>query len=840
MTASLPAGSAADIRRRYGDDGVAAVVERMRADTKRLRLVNDCPTALDLACRFDLETVRTPALELLATKLRETVRTSSGRLVVSIGPQEGKTSLLRMLCVWLLADDPERRIVFASFAHSLAADSGLAVRDTITVHGEELGLAIDPSRGQQGDWRLAGHRGGMYAVGTGGALTGRPADLLCVDDPLRNQQDADSELIRRRLHEWWTAVARTRLAPGAPVIVVQTRWAQDDLAGRLISEGWPQVNIPALADGQTLDSLDRPVGEWLVSARGRTREQWEETRAAVGERVFAAMYQGRPAPLEGGLFQRAWFDSHRVVRDEVPELVEIAVGVDPADTGTGDEAGVLVAGRSPEAHLYVLADLTGMLSQAQWARRTCLAWLQQGAAKVVQERTLGMRSSIPDAWSLLRRQAHVLVEHGGDVDAALAALTEAGDDAAANAEQLVETAPWAGDILSRPSTGPRVESVTPRQSKLVRAQSITGLFETGRAHIVGRLPELEHELCFPGGTSITTDRGDVPIETVTTEDRVWTRSGWRRVRWAGMTSVAQCMTVESSDGHVLRATPGHRVWTESDGWKSMQTLAPGHTMVACRSAELGSTSRSTGGIMRSTETDTGRPARSGDVSRGFSTVTCGSTRTGSQSLRATTFTIGTTTSPITSQATSWPSPRRTTSSTTHQTAVSVCGLLSSGRSFSGSPGQTDSRPSESARTHPAGPAFGLQASAPSTALLAAGRRLRESALESSSEPGTTPSSGGASTTVRRVLPPSGPAVPVYDLTVEGEHEFFAAGLLVHNCTWQPGQKSPNRLDTLAHLLTHLDTSRAPTGVSSPSRSGGRGGRVPTRTASDPRRSARRR
>lgn len=462
-------------------------------DGARRRLIEACPTALDLAARFDPQTVRTPALELLADRLRATTTAPGGRLVVSIAPQEGKSTLLRWLCAWLLADDPDRRLVFASFAHSLARSSGRQIRDIIRTH-PELALELDGSHADASDWQIAGARGGLYAVGTGGALTGRPADVLLVDDPLRNQQDADSEVVRERLHEWWTSVARTRLAPGAPVVVVQTRWHEDDLAGRLVGEGWPLVNIPALADGQTEDALGRPAGEWLVSARGRTLAEWEQTRADVGERVFAALYQGRPAPLAGGIFEQAWIDAHRAAA--APEdLVATCVAVDPADTGLGDAAGILVGSRAADGQLYVRADLSGQLSQGAWARRALVGAVTWGADTILQERNLGMGRALRDGWSVIQRQATALRDTGDDVDAAVELLVDRGDTAAAVADHLAELAPLRDEVLAQPSSGPcRIIAVTPRQSKFVRAHAVTGLYETGRAHHVGKLAQLEHQM----------------------------------------------------------------------------------------------------------------------------------------------------------------------------------------------------------------------------------------------------------------------------------------------------------------------------------------------------------
>ena len=143
-------------------------------------------------------------------------------------------------------------------------------------------------------------------------MTGRPVDLLLIDDPIKGREQADSPTIREKTWDWWTDTALTRLAPGAPVIIILTRWHEDDLAGRLIAEAdsdWTVINIPAQADhrpeqGET-DILDREPGEYMISARGRTREQWEDRKRRSGPKTWASLYQGRPSPDEGGVFPPA-------------------------------------------------------------------------------------------------------------------------------------------------------------------------------------------------------------------------------------------------------------------------------------------------------------------------------------------------------------------------------------------------------------------------------------------------------------------------------------------------------------------------------------------------------
>ena len=278
-------------------------------------------TPLDLACAIDPKTVRTPALELIGQAVADAWNGAESRLIISISPQEGKSSLVtRAGSIWALVNNPERRLGIVSYAQSLAEGFGREVRNAImTNNGDEgtldLGLRVARDNGAARRWQLDGHRGGVTCVGVGSGLTGRPLDGLCIDDPLADAEQADSQYHRDRIWDWWQAVGATRLAPGAPVILILTRWHEDDLAGRFQSaeDGhlWRVINIPALADhdpdkGQT-DPLGRKPGEWLQSARGRTTEQWEAIRVRSGSRVFNALYQGRPSPDVGNVWQRPWW-----------------------------------------------------------------------------------------------------------------------------------------------------------------------------------------------------------------------------------------------------------------------------------------------------------------------------------------------------------------------------------------------------------------------------------------------------------------------------------------------------------------------------------------------------
>jgi hypothetical protein len=489
--------SVADLTAGMTLDQRAALARRVRARAARLRTIRECPTPLDLACRYDPTYVRTPALELVTSRLRDTLRQRDGRLVISVGPQQGKSSSLRWSIVWALLDNPDRRVVFASYAVSLARTSGRAVRGLIETHGEHIGLEVSRAHADASDWELEGFRGGMFSTGRG-AMTGRPADVMVLDDPLRDEKEANSPVVLGALHDWYDSVVRTRLAPGAPIIVVATRWVENDLSGRFVGEGWPLVNIPALADGQTPDALERTPGQYLVSARGTTPADWERTRKDVGERTWAALYQGRPAPLEGGVFKPAWFDTWRVAGLPAGCLPPTVV-VDPADNeGDGDEAGIILATQHAESgRVYIIDDLSAPMTVARWARVAMLTCVRRQAPSLAYEKSLSqLPKRIREAWKSLHQEATALRKT--DLDRAAAARRLARADDGAEAREQIEhavaelTAADVDGILAFGATGPRLRPITAHGSKQLRMQLVAPMFETGRAVMVGRHAQLEH------------------------------------------------------------------------------------------------------------------------------------------------------------------------------------------------------------------------------------------------------------------------------------------------------------------------------------------------------------
>ncbi len=276
-----------------------------------------------MALDLDARTVQTPALDLIDDELVRLLDTPDARLIISMPPQEGKSQRTsRRFPLWALTQNPDLRVAIASYEQGVARRWGRAIRDDITTHGDALGLTVRADLSAQHEWQLTGHDGGVYSAGIGGALTGRPVDLLIIDDPIKDRVQADSKTYRDRVWDWWTDAASTRLAPGAPVVLILTRWHHDDLAGRLLAaedgHRWRVVNIPAEAIDDE-DPLGRAPGQFMQSARGRTVQQWQRIKVQAGPRTWASLYQGRPSPEAGGIFPATWPRYEHPVWTEQPD-----------------------------------------------------------------------------------------------------------------------------------------------------------------------------------------------------------------------------------------------------------------------------------------------------------------------------------------------------------------------------------------------------------------------------------------------------------------------------------------------------------------------------------------
>ncbi|MCZ4497912.1 MAG: terminase, partial [Marmoricola sp.] len=284
-----------------------------------------------LAKALDPTTRQTPALDKIDQALVDVDAGRCDRLIVTMPPQEGKsTRVTKTGPLWMLGRNPQRRIVVVSYDQTLANEFGRDIRNNIATHNGsdgtlDLGLRIARDNGSVSSWRLAGARGGVRSVGVGGGITGRSADVMFIDDPIKNRAEAESEVFRQRAKDFWTSTGSTRLSPGAPVIVVLTRWHEDDLAGWLLQRPdghrWRVINIPAEANhdpakGET-DPLGRQPGQYMESARTnektglpRSASDWDAIKVQAGSRDWEALYQGNPHPPGGAILHRDWWKEY--------------------------------------------------------------------------------------------------------------------------------------------------------------------------------------------------------------------------------------------------------------------------------------------------------------------------------------------------------------------------------------------------------------------------------------------------------------------------------------------------------------------------------------------------
>ena len=226
---------------------------------------------------------------------------------------------------YFLGRNPEKRVIEVSYGDDLAKEFGDANRSKIAEHGMELfGITLSQAQASKVAWNLEGHNGGMISVGVGGGITGKGADLLIIDDPIKNREEAESETYRRKLKAEWESSIYTRLHPGAAIIIILTRWHEADLAGTLLEqngEEWKVLSLTCLCESDD-DPLGRKIGEALWPEHGFDERWCEETKRAVGSYAWASLYQQHPSPPEGGILKRGLFKFYEKLPDNLNQALQ--------------------------------------------------------------------------------------------------------------------------------------------------------------------------------------------------------------------------------------------------------------------------------------------------------------------------------------------------------------------------------------------------------------------------------------------------------------------------------------------------------------------------------------
>lgn len=403
-------------------------------------------------------------------------------------PTHNSRRAARWAPLWFMARHPDRRVMIASYSADLADDHGRWIRDAIVSYGDQIGLHLHAGSKAANRFDLAdkdGNRleGGLVTAGVGGGLTGKGAHLAIVDDPIKDAADAESPTMRRRLWDWWTSVLNTRVEPGGSIVVIQTRWHEQDLAGKILegedADDWIRLDLPAICDTED-DPLGRKIGQALWPLR-YGRKALEKIRRAVGERVWWSLYMQKPRPLEGGVWKWPWITDHRITSVALTgvSLSRIVVAVDTAGGAgdTHDETGLIGAGRTPSGDLYVLEDRSKNMGADTWGHEACRLAVELKADAFVVESNFG-----------------------GDM-----------------AKQVIRQA-W-NELHDKGATGgmlaPRIIEVTAKKGKQLRAEPIAQLYSQGHVHHVGEFPRLEGQMVtwLPGMDS--PDRMDAAVHALT-------------------------------------------------------------------------------------------------------------------------------------------------------------------------------------------------------------------------------------------------------------------------------------------------------------------------------------
>jgi predicted phage terminase large subunit-like protein len=280
-------------------------------------------TPMTLAMKLNPRIIPARHLMYISSIVASAVAKGHGRIIISLPPRHGKTELItKNTPIWTLENFGRKNVILCSYGGDLSSDFGRYTRDLIKENHAHLNLRIRADAERVNNW-LTDQGGAMYSVGLGGPITGRGADVLIIDDYIKEIKESMSELHRNYVWDWFVTTSRTRLEPGGTIIIVATRWHHDDLIGRLLKkdaererEGrqkiWTNIVIPAIAEEN--DILGRPPGTPLFAER-YPLEDLLELKDELGSFFFNALYQQRPENDAGKLTDRNWIKYLSVIPD---------------------------------------------------------------------------------------------------------------------------------------------------------------------------------------------------------------------------------------------------------------------------------------------------------------------------------------------------------------------------------------------------------------------------------------------------------------------------------------------------------------------------------------------
>jgi len=265
-------------------------------------------------------------------------RQGAHNLMVFMPPRHGKSEMCsHWFPVWNLALEPSDKVILCSYEAEVAARWGRACRRTINEHHSYIGAKLLGDSTAANRWETT-HKGGMVTAGVGGPITGKGGNVLILDDPIKNAEEANSQVMRDNLWDWWQTTFLTRGQKGRGdtsqiIVFIMTRWHEDDLAGRILNSSdasdWRVIDFPALALDS--DPMDRSPGDALWPER-YDEVELESKKQKMGSRNFQSLYQQKPTPPEGSAIHRLWWKWY----DKLPELDKFEQIIQSWDTAFDD------------------------------------------------------------------------------------------------------------------------------------------------------------------------------------------------------------------------------------------------------------------------------------------------------------------------------------------------------------------------------------------------------------------------------------------------------------------------------------------------------------------------
>lgn len=254
------------------------------------------------------------------------------RLIVTMPPRHGKSELCsRRMPAWAVGRNPHWQVIFSTYGAEFAEDFGREVREIMKSPAYKLIYPQTKLRrdSQASDNLKTTKNGSLFFVGVGGSVTGRGADLFIIDDPFKNREEAESPTTRKKIWNWFTSTAYTRLMPGGRIVIIMTRWHEDDMVGRIgdpefvhpdEAATWTRLDLPALNNGKALWPERYPV---------KVLKSIERT---IGPRDWSALYQQKPTPEDGDYFKRADIEGGAYLSRDMPKNLRVYGASDHALT----------------------------------------------------------------------------------------------------------------------------------------------------------------------------------------------------------------------------------------------------------------------------------------------------------------------------------------------------------------------------------------------------------------------------------------------------------------------------------------------------------------------------